>query len=159
MILLPRLRSQENLPSHWNAGEEGLRDMTKSSKATSKAAHKKAVPTVPDLPKITTTIRREWLCEIAAGRKQVEYRKEKPYWTRRLSEVKAPFLLRLINGMQPNAPELTALVSRARKNSRSGEYELHLDRVIVFRHWNLRLEQPAEEAISKRRTAKVGMDG
>jgi hypothetical protein len=130
--------------------------MTKSLKAARKAAHKKAVPAIPDLPKITTTIKREWLCEIAAGRKRVEYREIKPYWTRRLSEVKAPFLLRLINGMQPNAPELTALVSRVRKNTRSGQYELHLDRVIDLRHWNLKLERPAAEAISKRGAAKVG---
>ena len=43
--------------------------------------------------KITTTIEREWLREIAAGRKLVEYRKIKPYWTKRLAQVKAPFVL------------------------------------------------------------------
>jgi hypothetical protein len=129
--------------------------MTKSLKAASKPTHKKAVPAVSDLPKITTTIKREWLCEIAAGRKRVEYREIKPYWTRRLSEVKALFLLRLINGMQPNAPELTALVDQVRKNTRAGEYELHLDRVIDLRHWDLKLERLAREAISKRGAAKV----
>ena len=58
---------------------------------------------------ITTTIKRQWLCEIAAKRKRVEYREIKPYWVGRLSRVKAPFLLRLINGMQSNAPELTSM--------------------------------------------------
>ena len=33
------------------------------------------------MDKITTTIKREWLREIAAGRKRVEYREIKPYWT------------------------------------------------------------------------------
>jgi len=32
---------------------------------------------------ITTTIKREWLREIVAGRKKVEYRDIKPYWIRR----------------------------------------------------------------------------
>jgi len=47
------------------------------------------------MDKITTTIKREWLREIAAGRKRVEYREIKPYWTRRFSRVNTPFLLRL----------------------------------------------------------------
>ena len=36
---------------------------------------------------ITTTIKREWLREIVAGRKRVEYREIKPYWERRFSQV------------------------------------------------------------------------
>ncbi|MGA8026923.1 MAG: hypothetical protein WB992_07230 [Bryobacteraceae bacterium] len=78
------------------------------------------------MDRITTTIKRQWLAEIAAKRKLIEYRNIKPYWTRRLDGVEAPFLLRLINGMQQNAPELTVIVERVRKNSRHGDYELHL---------------------------------
>jgi hypothetical protein len=74
------------------------------------------------MDKITTTIKRGWLGEIAARRKMIEYREIKPYWIERLSGVKAPFLLRLINGMQANAPELTVVVERVRKNSRSGVF-------------------------------------
>jgi hypothetical protein len=101
------------------------------------------------MDKITTTIKREWLREIAAGRKQVEYREIKPYWTRRLSGIKTPFQLRLINGMQLDAPEITVLVERARKNSRGGDYELHLGKTINLRNWDRKREQPARDLISK----------
>ena len=92
--------------------------------------------------KITTTIKREWLREIAAGRKRIEYREIKPYWTRRLETVETPFLLRLINGMQSKAPEVTVLVRRVRKNSRSGYFELHIGRVVDIRHWDRRRGRP-----------------
>ena len=91
---------------------------------------------------ITTTIEREWLREIAAGRKRVEYREIKPYWIRRLSRVDTPFLLRLINGMQPKAPEVTVLVRHVRKNSRSGNFELALGKVVALRYWSQKLERP-----------------
>ena len=94
------------------------------------------------MDKITTTIKREWLREIAAGRKPIEYREIKPYWTRRLSTITAPFLLRLINGMQSKAPEVTVLVRRIRRNVRSGHFELHLGRVVEVRHWDLKRERP-----------------
>jgi hypothetical protein len=94
------------------------------------------------MDKITTTIKREWLREIAAGRKRIEYREIKPYWTRRLGEAEAPFLLRLINGMQSKAPEVTVLVKRLRKNTRSGHFELHIGRVVEIRHWDRTRGQP-----------------
>ncbi len=94
------------------------------------------------MDKITTTIKREWLCEIAAGRKRVEYREAKPYWTRRLSAVRVSFQLRLINGMNPNAPEVTVIIRRVRKNRRSRQYELHLGKVVDICHWDVRLERP-----------------
>jgi len=40
---------------------------------------------------LTTTIKREWLREIVARRKRVEYRDIKPYWEQRLATVRAPF--------------------------------------------------------------------
>ena len=46
------------------------------------------------MDKLTTTIKREWLREIIAGRKRVEYRQLKPYWTKELATVKVPFSLR-----------------------------------------------------------------
>jgi len=87
--------------------------------------------------KITTTIKRQWLKEIAAGRKPVEFRDMKPYWERRLSRVRVPFLLRLINGMHPRAPEVTVIVDRIRKNSRSGKFELELGRIVAVKHWSV----------------------
>ena len=91
------------------------------------------------MDKITTTIKREWLREIAAGRKRVEYREIKPYWISRFSKIQPPFLLRLINGMQPKAPELTVV-----ENTRSGNFELHLGKVIELRYWDLKRELPAK---------------
>jgi hypothetical protein len=35
--------------------------------------------------RITTTIEREWLAEIVAGTKKIEYRQIKPYWTKRFA--------------------------------------------------------------------------
>jgi hypothetical protein len=94
------------------------------------------------MDRITTTIKREWLREIAAGRKRVEYREIKPYWIRRLSKIEPPFELRLINGMRSKAPELTVIVQRVRKNSRSGVFELHLGEVIDLQHWDVKRERP-----------------
>ena len=37
--------------------------------------------------RITTTIEREWLAEIIAGTKKIEYRQIKPYWTKRFAKV------------------------------------------------------------------------
>jgi hypothetical protein len=51
--------------------------------------------------RLTTTIKRQWLAEIIAGTKKIEYREIKPYWTEILKSVKTPFELRLLNGMNP----------------------------------------------------------
>jgi hypothetical protein len=99
------------------------------------------------MDKITTTIKRQWLREIAAGRKRIEYREIKPYWTHRFSRVDTPFLLRLINGMGARTPELTVIVRRIRRNSRSGNYELVLGKVVALKYWNRRLERPAGDPL------------
>lgn len=94
------------------------------------------------MKKITTTIKREWLREIVAGRKRVEYREIKPYWIAKLRSIEVPFLLRIINGMQDRAPEATIVVRRVRTNRRLGLFELHLGKIINVRHWDRRREQP-----------------
>ena len=94
------------------------------------------------MDRLTTTIKREWLREIVAGRKRIEYREIKPYWSNRLSTVETPFLLRLINGMQANAPEVTVVVRRVRKNSRLGSFELHIGAIKAVRNWDRRREEP-----------------
>jgi hypothetical protein len=95
------------------------------------------------MDKLTTTIERQWLREIVAGRKKVEYREIKKYWTDRLKKVRTPFLLRLINGMATRAPEVTVRIDKVRKNARSGNYELHIGRIVKVRHWDRRQERPA----------------
>jgi hypothetical protein len=44
--------------------------------------------------------------------KKIEYRQIKPYWTKRFAKVSLPFELRLLNGMNPPVPEVTALIHR-----------------------------------------------
>ncbi len=79
---------------------------------------------------LTTTIKREFLDEIVAGRKRVEYREIKPYWTDKLATVRPPFQLRLINGMSATAPEATVEICRVTKNNAEGCYELHISKVL-----------------------------
>jgi hypothetical protein len=92
--------------------------------------------------RITTTIKREWLAEIIAKEKWVEYREMKPYWQRRLSDVTTPFELRLINGMHKRAPEVTVLIHRVRRNSRTGAFALHIKRILGFKNWDARRRRP-----------------
>jgi len=86
--------------------------------------------------RITTTIKREWLAEIIAGTKRIEYRQIKPYWTKRLNGIRTPFELRLRNGMNPPVPEVTVLVHMVTTNRREREYELHIKRILRFKHWD-----------------------
>jgi hypothetical protein len=92
--------------------------------------------------RITTTIEREWLAEIIAGTKKIEYRKVKPYWTKRFAKVSVPFELRLLNGMNPPLPEVTVLIHRITKDRRAGEYRLHIKKVLGFKHWDKRRQKP-----------------
>lgn len=85
---------------------------------------------------------REPLREIIAKRKPIEYREIKAYWTTRLQSAETPFLLRLINGMTANAPEVTVVVTKVRKNSRRGCYELHLGQIREVKNWDREREQP-----------------
>ena len=96
----------------------------------------------PDMDRLTTTIERSWLAEIIAGTKRTEYRELKAYWTRRLSRVGRPFELRLINGMQKNAPEVTVLITRVTRNPRERYYALHIGRVLGWKHWDRRRQRP-----------------
>ena len=92
--------------------------------------------------KLTTTIKRPWLAEIIAGKKKIEYRQIKPYWTKRLKSVSLPFELRLMNGMNPPVPEVTVLIHRITTNGRTREYELHIKRILGFKHWDKRRQLP-----------------
>jgi hypothetical protein len=92
--------------------------------------------------RITTTIKRRWLAEIIAGTKKIECRAIKPYWTKRFKSVTIPFELRLINGMNPPVPEVTVLVHKVTTNRRAGEYDLHIKRVLGFKHWDKRRRNP-----------------
>jgi hypothetical protein len=92
--------------------------------------------------RITTTIERQWLAEIIAGTKKIEYRQIKPYWTKRFEKVCVPFELRLLNGMNPPVPEVTVLIQKIVKDRRAGEYQLHIKKVLGFKHWDKRRQMP-----------------
>jgi hypothetical protein len=92
--------------------------------------------------RITTTIEREWLAQIIAGTKKIEYRQIKPYWTKRFAKVSVPFELRLLNGMNPPVPEVTVLIHRITKDRRAREYRLHIKKVLGFKHWDKRRQKP-----------------
>jgi hypothetical protein len=92
--------------------------------------------------RLTTTIKRPWLAQIVAGTKKIEYRQIKPYWTKRLETISKPFELRLLNGMNPPVPEVTVLIHKVTKNSRHKVYELHIKRVLAFKHWDKRRQAP-----------------
>jgi hypothetical protein len=92
--------------------------------------------------RITTTIEREWLAQIVAGTKKIEYRQIKPYWTKRFAKVSMPFELRLLNGMNPPVPEVTVLIHRITKDHRAGEYRLHIKKILGFKHWDKRRGKP-----------------
>ena len=53
-----------------------------------------------------------------------------------------PFDLRLINGMNPPVPEVTVLIHRITKDRRAGEYQLHIKKVLGFKHWDRRSRKP-----------------
>ena len=91
---------------------------------------------------ITTTIKRQWLAEIIAGTKRIEYRELKDYWTERLKRVKVPFELRLINGMNRPIPEVTVLIGKVTIYRREKVYELHIKKLLGFKHWDKVRQKP-----------------
>jgi hypothetical protein len=94
-------------------------------------------------PTLVMNIERRWFSAILAGEKPVEYRRLSDYWLRRLEKVgKAPFRLRLLNGMQPPVPEATVEVTKVVKNRRNGELEFHLGRVLEVKHWDRKKKKP-----------------
>jgi hypothetical protein len=85
---------------------------------------------------ITTTIKRQWLSEIIAGTKKIEYREAKPYWRNKLSAVDCPFELRMINGMRPYAPEVTVKIIKITESKKYCEFRLHIGKVLGWKNWD-----------------------
>jgi hypothetical protein len=53
-----------------------------------------------------------------------------------------PFELRLLNGMNPPVPEVTVLIHKVTKDRRTGEYQLHIAKVLGYKHWDKRKHRP-----------------
>jgi hypothetical protein len=93
---------------------------------------------------LTTTIKRRWLSEIIAGSKKIEYREIKPYWQKRLPQYEVPFKLRMINGMDKHAPEVTVLIKKVDIGFQPNDpdlyegavYRLHIAKVLSYKNWD-----------------------
>ena len=84
-----------------------------------------------EIQTLTTTIKRQFLAEIIAGTKTIEYREIKPYWTEKFRKILMPFNLRLINGMSKTAPEATVLITEITKGK---EWELHIGKILNYKN-------------------------
>jgi hypothetical protein len=85
-------------------------------------------------------IKRKFFAAIVAKTKRIEYRDQSPFWRRRIEPMKAPFKLRLLNGMIHPVPEATVVVTRVSRQS--GGYQLHLGRVLDVRRWDRQAQKP-----------------
>lgn len=91
---------------------------------------------------LTTTIKRQWLAEIIAGTKKIEYRELKPYWVERFAKYTLPFQLRMINGMSKTAPEVTCLIEKV--DIEGLEYRLHISKILSYKNWDKKRGIPTQ---------------
>lgn len=85
---------------------------------------------------MVANIQHEHFVQVLSGEKKVEYRSHTDYWETRIENAgRPPFHLRLINGMNNGAPELTVVVEKVVINPWDVEYELHLGDVIDVKNW------------------------
>lgn len=95
-----------------------------------------------DLDTLTMNIKRKWFAAILAGAHPVEYRRMSPFWKARIEPLKAPFKLRLLNGMIRPIPEALIVVERVRRDHAAQEYQLHLGKVLQVKHWDKKKQKP-----------------
>lgn len=90
-------------------------------------------------------IERRWFKAIVDGTKKIEYQAMSPFWMRRIEPLKAPFQLRLLNGML--APMLEALVevTRVVRSRDRQEYQLQLGKTPRVKDWDRRSAQVPED--------------
>ena len=81
-------------------------------------------------------LHRGFFTEIAAGRKWVEYRKQKPYWKARLEGRKYDAIL-FRNGYAKDAPEMLVEFRELRRvgQGSKGKYAIRLGRILKIRRW------------------------
>lgn len=72
------------------------------------------------------TIRKEFFDSIKSGKKKIEYREIKQYWTDKLSKLQCPFTAMFQNGYSPNSPRLYAVINRIEKDEIENVYKLHI---------------------------------
>jgi hypothetical protein len=79
------------------------------------------------------TLNRHWFDQIVSGKKTVEYREIKPYWTARLEwggRVRRFNRIEFRNGYHAGARTVTVECLGITKNLQSGFYEIRLGRIL-----------------------------
>jgi hypothetical protein len=81
-------------------------------------------------------LHREWFAVVAERKKRIEYRKQTPYWQRRLEGRKYDFI-QFRNGYATKAPVMLVEFLGVRKygKGRSGYYAIRLGRILKIKHW------------------------
>jgi ASC-1-like (ASCH) protein len=82
-------------------------------------------------------LHREFFAAIADGRKRIEYRKQTPYWRKRLEGRKYDVIL-FRNGYAKNAPEMLVEFRSLRRygDGRNAYYAIRLGKILRIRHWD-----------------------
>lgn len=91
------------------------------------------------------TLKKKWFDLIASGKKTVEYREIKPYWTKRLFVKHLPYVLSPIifneihfrNGYNPRNPFMRVEHENTRKECFNSEihYGLVLGKILEIKNW------------------------
>jgi len=75
------------------------------------------------------TLFKKWFDEIVAGRKKVEYRDMKPYWSSRLLRKRFDYVL-FVNGYGPGRPSVLVKKHRICMNFKTKKFEIHLGEIL-----------------------------
>lgn len=81
-------------------------------------------------------LHREFFAMIAAGRKPIEYRKQSPYWRKRLEGRKYDAIL-FRNGYARGAPEMLIEFRGLRRfgKGQNAYYAIRLGKILRIKHW------------------------
>ena len=81
-------------------------------------------------------LHREFFAAIANKKKRIEYRKQSPYWRKRLDERKYDVIL-FRNGYAKDAPEMLVEFCGLRRygKGRDAYYAIRLGRILKIRRW------------------------
>jgi hypothetical protein len=83
------------------------------------------------------TLKRKWFAEIAAKKKRIEYRDQKPYWRKRL-EGRSYDVIKFRNGYASDAPEMLVEFKGLRRygKGRAAKYAIRLGRILKIKRWH-----------------------
>lgn len=80
------------------------------------------------MKEIYTVIRKQPMLDIISGKKKIEYRDKSEYWQSRFKNIQTPFIMRLRNGYNKDAKEISIVI---KKIVITDCYELHIDKVFA----------------------------